>query len=389
MNDERHCAQGRSWPPFRRVPLHGTTVTQREEMVVSIFRHGPDGGFPSGIDHRTRKPLMGNGPHECNGTPYEVSSIVNLLMTHEVVRVRIPVCRCKRCGRHWHPRTPLVRRCRWCKSALWNVKPGKNQQGRRTDLENRTGAELRRLRIKPQPTDPPLEPMDGSTKWYESGPDPIATESDDAVLFVRIGMACNALTSQLNAAEDATNRALPGKPRDVVGSLASWCGYTNEAIRLASENLNRLRELALAGGMAEERLALVGKVTGGKHPASELLKRARNRLVFHWDDEVIRRSTLEYARNQRIVWVEGNSDFTDVIHRLSFEVLCHALFFEISTAHEGEPFERGIRAAIDAMTDAMTLIVELFTFATIGYMKSFGADARSRELPAKAQKEIR
>lgn len=49
----------------------------------------------------------------------------------------LPVCRCKRCGRHWHPRTNPVRRCRWCRTQLWNLAPGKSRQGKRTDLERR------------------------------------------------------------------------------------------------------------------------------------------------------------------------------------------------------------------------------------------------------------
>ena len=36
--------------------------------------------------------------------------------------------------------------------------------------------------MKTQHTDPPLEPMDGSARWCESGPDPITNDPDDAVV---------------------------------------------------------------------------------------------------------------------------------------------------------------------------------------------------------------
>ena len=149
----------------------------------------------------------------------------------------------------------------------------------------------------------------------------------------------------------------------------------------------RLRPLAVAGGITGEKLALVGKVTGGKHRASEILRRARNQLVFHWDGDVVRRSTLEYARNARVVWIESNSAVTDVVHRLSFDVLSHALFYEVSTVSQTEQTDRAVQMAVEDVADATGLIVELFTAALFGYLKSVGADQRSRELPVKAQKE--
>jgi hypothetical protein len=40
-----------------------------------------------------------------------------------------------------------------------------------------------------QPSDPPMEPMAGSTRWFETGPDPILNDPRGvAVLIVRVGI---------------------------------------------------------------------------------------------------------------------------------------------------------------------------------------------------------
>jgi hypothetical protein len=37
-----------------------------------------------------------------------------------------------------------------------------------------------------KPTDPPMEPLDGTAKWVESGPDLLSNDPDMAGLMVRI-----------------------------------------------------------------------------------------------------------------------------------------------------------------------------------------------------------
>ena len=127
-------------------------------------------------------------------------------------------------------------------------------------------------------------------------------------------------------------------------------------------------------------LGQVGKLCAGKHPASDLLKRARNNLVFHWNDAVIRQSVLEYGRNQRIVWYESNAGHADVVHRLSFEVLVHALFIEASTAGPADTRRLFNKAMSDAQ-NAMGLVYEFFTAALFGYLKACGAEQRKRGKP--------
>lgn len=226
-----------------------------------------------------------------------------------------------------------------------------------------------------KPTDPPMKPIKGSTQWIESGPRPILDDPDLATLIVRIGMATNALTAQINAGTDAS-RARRGvaKARDILSSLVTTCALTNEALAVARSGMAVLRPLARRAGAKDSLLERVGQLCAGKHPANSLLHRARNNVGFHWDADVIGQSVREYGKNRKIVWLESEPDFRETTHRLAFETLAHALF----PSPEGGPSETTISAALADVSGAMDLIIEFFTASTYGYLKTVGADQKKR-----------
>ena len=225
---------------------------------------------------------------------------------------------------------------------------------------------------RPKPTDPPIKPIDGSSSWIESGPDPILDDPDLATLIVRIGMATNALTAQFNAGRDAGKRQGVTKMRDLLSSLITSAALTNEAIELAREGLPKLRPLARRVRAKEDLLERVGKLCAGKHPASPLLRRARNNIGFHWDPDVIGRSVREYGKNRKLVWVESEPSFKQTTHRLAFEVLGHVMFPEGAT-------KEAVSTAMSEISGAMDLIIELFAASTYGYLSSIGADKKEKK----------
>src|SRR5688572_25044075 len=100
-----------------------------------------------------------------------------------------------------------------------------------------------------QPTDPPLEPMEGTVRWVESGPDAIRKDPELATLIIRVGMASNALMTQHHVARTAKQReTTAARVRDTLCSLVTAAALTTEAIRLAQENMATLRRLAAEGG---------------------------------------------------------------------------------------------------------------------------------------------
>jgi hypothetical protein len=231
-----------------------------------------------------------------------------------------------------------------------------------------------------QPTDPPMEPLAGSARWFESGPEPIVNNLNLAVLIVRIGMASNALSAQLHAGADASRRRGAARMRDSLLSFVTTAAFTNEAIRLAREQMSTLGPLAARAGAERDLLDAVSKLCAGKHPSAQVLKHARNKVGFHWDQDLITRSVREYGRNQKVVWVESDAQFHPV-HRLAAEVLGHALFPEaVSQSEQGKRHE-GFRDAMSQVREAMRVIIKFFTACVYGYMELCDATRRTRVAP--------
>ena len=226
-------------------------------------------------------------------------------------------------------------------------------------------------------TDPPLEPLPESMTWFETGPYAISHNVGLATAIVRVGMASNALNVQLTAAVETLGRQdRRYKMRDGLFSLVTTAAFTNEAIKLAQSNMSDLRDLARRAGASSDLLKHVGKLCGGAHPASPFLERARNQLGFHWDETQIRSSVEEFGKNKKLIWIEGDSGAP--FHRLAGEVLGHALFPEIARLSDTQQMQAAINAALSQMGNAITVIIEFFTAATYGFLKTCHATRKTR-----------
>jgi len=229
-----------------------------------------------------------------------------------------------------------------------------------------------------QPTDPPMEPLPDSTRWFESGPELLLRDQELAVLIVRIGMASNSLAGHSQAGANAAKSPAGQRMRDIVGALVTSAAFTNEAIRLAREEMKTLRRLAIGAGARPELLERVGQLCAGKHPSAQILNRARNQIGFHWDAAVIGLSVKEYGKNQKIIWLESDAD-SNPIHRLAVDVLAHALLGEATSQPDEAATQRAITSALSEVSAAMHLITEFFTACIYGYLKKSGAIRQTRE----------
>ena len=225
--------------------------------------------------------------------------------------------------------------------------------------------------------DPPFEPMTETTRWLESGPSAISDDLELATLIVQVGMAGNALASQIRATKYAKQSPRAVLMRDVGCTLVGAAAVTFEAIRVVRSGLARLRPLALDGGGDPSLLERVGKLCAGKHPASDLMDRARNQLGFHWDAAVISPALAEFARNERLVWMESADD-DDFVHRLSSEVMAHALFPTAMGQNDLSVLDQLVHEAMRDLKDAMTIIVEFSVAATFGFLAVKGGEKRER-----------
>jgi hypothetical protein len=228
-----------------------------------------------------------------------------------------------------------------------------------------------------------MEPLDGTAKWVESGPDLLSNDPDMAGLMVRIGMAVNALTVHLRLAYRASQQKADAvRQRDNLVSLVLTASLTFEALQLAHKNQNRLRPLLQRLGDKDDLLSRVGRLLSGTHPAFGLLERARNSLGFHWDykDEYIGAIVNDFTKNEKIIWVEeAPPPEPDTVHRLSFEVLARAILPDVGKHSDPTTQRQVMDAAFREVIDALNTLAEYFTVAVVAYLREQGVStARSR-----------
>ena len=149
--------------------------------------------------------------------------------------------------------------------------------------------------------DPPMKRSPGSVRWFESGPGPILLDPELATTIVKVGMASNAINSLLLVSRAVSRRrSSAAKHRDSLILLVSAAAYLKESVELARREMSQLRALADHGGMSKVALQRVGQLCAGKHPASETLQFARNKLGFHWDHDLVFPSVLAFVRTKQL-----------------------------------------------------------------------------------------
>ena len=234
--------------------------------------------------------------------------------------------------------------------------------------------------------------MPGSTQWISSEPSAIEGEHEtDAILAVRLGLAVNALNAQLSAMKRVS--ADPEKygavaMRDSLLSLFSLAAYTKEALKVltgshdAPAERDNVERLARDGGADESLIDQVGTLCDGCHQADAVLKKVRNKLVFHWDRVVVAESLREFARNEELVWLEAADKTRGAnVYRLSTEVLLHAVLHApiVGSADKFNQLssQERVQKAMDPVTEAAELILKLFEAAIAGFLSRAGGRLRS------------
>jgi hypothetical protein len=190
-------------------------------------------------------------------------------------------------------------------------------------------------------------------------------------------MASNALLAQREMTQATGGQsANVGRARDTVWLLTSTAATTREAVMLAKDNLTQLQELALQGEASQELLDAISQLCDGEHPAADILRRARNKVGFHWDEKELTPVLRKFGKHQKIVWLE--SDGNMMVNRLAFAVLAQVLLRDAAVHSEPKEIEEAIKTGVSHVTDAIDLILTFFAKSTFGYLLSIGVEVRSR-----------
>jgi hypothetical protein len=255
------------------------------------------------------------------------------------------------------------------------------------------------MALNEKPSDPPMEPLDGSVWWLSSEANVITRDSQTATLVIRLELALNALEAlPRGAVHDARykDQSPVERMRGVFLALLTYGGFVREAVNILTGTggknpspmqlgqLERVTELARMDGVSPELDKTIRQICGGSHPACSVLTTLRNKVGFHWDPELLHASVLDFARNGTIVWAEAPEQPPEsLVHRLAIDVAANALFPDSKTELSAEERERHmqqrITTSLNAVDEAAQAIIRFFSHAVKGYFSNIGVRAHARD----------
>jgi hypothetical protein len=230
-----------------------------------------------------------------------------------------------------------------------------------------------------------MEPLPESKYWVHSDTRAIDSDPDTATLVLRLELAINSLVVQMHSGVRTTEGAQTAiEMRALMHSFLATASYTKEAINILNGvrgvpgEFQRVATLAKIVDVPDVLSRKISRLCDGTHPASPILSKLRNKLVFHWEPDALRESLLNFVPNERVIWAESpGGTLEQLVHRLGIEVLSRAILPE-DPAPPTDPDERALRdeqrftSAVVLVVDAARAIVAYFECAVVGYFKQVG-----------------
>lgn len=202
--------------------------------------------------------------------------------------------------------------------------------------------------------------------FFTAGPDSVKKDPALATLMLRLGAAVNAIRAAqrwILACKDASG--VVGQ-QDLLWGFLVGAAYLKEAIdSLLRPHYQEIVRLAREDGTPEDAIKSLGNLMSKKPRDlySRLLMNARNRLVFHWEEETFRH-WAEHHNNSTVVWARGTGEKDGGI---VFLASSHALLDSlIPDASEAE-----IHSRAGEVAEASGLLVGVFQRAIHGYLAGY------------------
>ncbi len=211
----------------------------------------------------------------------------------------------------------------------------------------------------------------GGKAWRIVGTkESITTNVDNSTLALQMGIAANAILAAQRFFFFVKDVPGPAGERDRLWAFLIAIGFIHEAIQVLRPNFPQIRDLASVGGASEDSITAAGQLLSGQHPLSRTIDRMRNKLIFHWDYEVIRDYVTRFA-DENVPWVEGIGDSQgELMFRASADALTKSVLPDEPKATEKRNNER-LRALVQDISSAMKTLIEVFQRAIMGYLKVY------------------
>jgi hypothetical protein len=195
----------------------------------------------------------------------------------------------------------------------------------------------------------------------------VKSTPDEATLALRMGIAVTAIRAAHRltiCADDANGPAAMGER---LWAFLLAVAYLHETKVTLQPHFPRVKELALEGGLSEADIRLVGQLFAGKTGLGKAMDRVRNELVFHFDEDAVRK-WVAALDSDVVIWAVGSSPkVKDVLYRASADVVSATLAPE-ATNEDPTP----LRRLIDEALPAMELVLSLMEHAMSAYVLRAG-----------------
>ncbi|UVT22266.1 MAG: hypothetical protein H8K03_10400 [Nitrospira sp.] len=193
---------------------------------------------------------------------------------------------------------------------------------------------------------------------------------DDCTLALRLGIAVNALEASQRFYLFVKDADGPAGDRDRLWAFLVAVGFIHEAIQLLRSHFPRVRNLARVGGADDETLMSASQLLGGNLSVSRPISRMRNKLIFHWDDNVIRTYVTKFS-SDRVTWASGVGDTQG---ETVFTAAADALINSVLPDEPGADAERDavrLKAFVNDIPPTTKLLIQLFQQAIMGHWRSY------------------
>lgn len=196
----------------------------------------------------------------------------------------------------------------------------------------------------------------------------ISENLDDAALVLRLGIAANAIAATQRFYWFVRDAPGPAGARDRIWAFLVALGFIHEAIRVVRPNFPRIRELAALGGAEQKAIDGMGQLLSGRLPLNRTLDRMRNKLIFHWDDELIREYASQFSKEE-VVWAQGVGDTRgESMFAAAADALTNSVLPDEVGAGEERNQER-VRELVQEAKPAMELVIDVLQRAIMGHLK--------------------
>lgn len=204
----------------------------------------------------------------------------------------------------------------------------------------------------------------------------MTADVDMATLALRMGIAANAIGAAQRFYWFVRDASGPAGERDRFWAFLIAIGFLHEAIyKVLRPSFPRIRDLAIAGGAAEQMIEEAGQLLSGKLALNKTMSRMRNKLICHWDTDVIKEYASAFSDSE-VLWAYGVGNTNgEAVFEAAANALVHSVLPEepgTDEAGDDERFGELIRNA----TPAMQLVVDLFNRAILGHIMAFRSELR-------------